>query len=95
MHTTRNTFKRENFNTKNTEIAFYSFKQYLSMDIHIDTYRCTTKEMEIYLKHFIFFHVPEQKKLSKKLKNQGFLGISSNVSYVRYICYVPRHWKRR
>ena len=56
MHTARNTFKRENFNTKNTEIAFYSFKQYLSMDIHMDTYRCITKAMEIHLKYFVFFH---------------------------------------
>ena len=73
MHTTRNTFKRENFNTKNTEIAFYSFKQYLSMDFHIDTYRCTTKEMEIYLKHFIFFHVPEQKSFQRSSKTKAFL----------------------
>ena len=36
MHTTRNTFKRENFimENKNTEIAFYSCKQYLSIAAH-------------------------------------------------------------
>ena len=35
IHTTKNAFKRENFNMKNTEIAFYSFKQfgYLFLDI--------------------------------------------------------------
>ena len=36
-----NSFKRENFNMKNTEIAFYSFKQYLSLDTYMDIYRCT------------------------------------------------------
>ena len=35
IHTTRNTLKRENFNMKNTKIAFYSLKQYLSIDIWI------------------------------------------------------------
>ena len=43
MHTTRNTFKRKSFNMKNTEIAFYSFKQYLSIDIYMDIYRCTSE----------------------------------------------------
>ena len=33
IHTTRNTFKRENFNMKNGEIAFCSLKQYLLIDI--------------------------------------------------------------
>ena len=48
MHTTRNTFKRESFNMKNTEIAFYSFKQYLSIDIYMDIYRCISEVMEIF-----------------------------------------------
>ena len=39
----RDTFKRQNLNIKNTEIAFYSFKQYLSIDIYMDIYRCTWK----------------------------------------------------
>ena len=45
---------------KNTEIDFYSFKQYSSLDIYMDIYRCTSEVMEIWLKYFfIFFHVPE------------------------------------
>ena len=55
MHTTRNTFKRENFNMKNAETAFYSFKQYLSIDIYTDIYLCTSEVMEIHLKYFVFF----------------------------------------
>ena len=40
---------------KNTEIGFYSFKQYLSLDVYTDTYRCTSEVMEIQLKYFVFF----------------------------------------
>ena len=40
MHTSRSTFKRVNFNMKNSDIAFYSLKQYLSLDIYMDIYRC-------------------------------------------------------
>ena len=43
MYAIRNTFKRENFNVKKTEIAFYSFKQFLSIDIYMDIYHCTSK----------------------------------------------------
>ena len=39
---------------KNTEIT-YSFKQYLSIDIYMDIYYCTSKVMEIHLKYFVFF----------------------------------------
>ena len=46
---------KENFNMKNTEIAFYSFKQYLSIDIYMDIYRCTSEVREIHLKYFVFF----------------------------------------
>ena len=35
MHTSRSTFKRVNFNMKNSDIAFY-----LSLDIYMDIYRC-------------------------------------------------------
>ena len=35
MHTTRNIFKKENFNMKNTETAFYSFKQFRHLQLHI------------------------------------------------------------
>ena len=45
---------------KNTEIAFYSFKPYLSLDIYMDIYRCTLEVMKIHLKYFVFFHVPEK-----------------------------------
>ena len=37
---------------KNTEIAFYSFKQYLSIDIYMDIYCCTSEKMEFHLKYF-------------------------------------------
>ena len=40
---TRNTFTRENFNMKKTEIAFYSFKKILSVDIYMDICRCASK----------------------------------------------------
>ena len=48
MHTTRNIFKRENFNMKNTETAFYSFKK-------LDIYHCTSEVREIQLEYFVFF----------------------------------------
>ena len=35
MHTTRSVFKRENFNMKNAETAFYSFKQFGYLSLHI------------------------------------------------------------
>ena len=35
MHITRNIFKRENFNMRNTETAFYSFKQFGYLSLHI------------------------------------------------------------
>ena len=44
---------------KKTEIAFYYFKQFLSIDIYMDIYRCTSKEMKNHLKYFVFFQVPE------------------------------------
>ena len=55
----RDTFKRQNLNIKNTEIAFYSFKQYLSIDIYMDIYCCTSEVMEIHLSILYFFHVSE------------------------------------
>ena len=36
MHTTRNTFKRENLNMKSTETAFYSFKKFGYLSLHIE-----------------------------------------------------------
>ena len=55
VHTTRNTFKRENSNMNNTEIVFYSVKLYLSIDIYMNICRYTSKVMEIHLKYFVFF----------------------------------------
>ena len=44
---------------KNTEIAFYSLKQSLLIDIYMDIYHCTSEVMEIHLKYFFSFYVPE------------------------------------
>ena len=33
---------------KNAEIAFYSFKQYLSIDTYMDIYLCTLEVMKIH-----------------------------------------------
>ena len=65
---------KENFNMKNTEIAFYSFKQYLSIDIYMHIYRCTSEVMEIHLKYFVFFLCFGRIKLLNNLKNQSFFG---------------------
>ena len=48
---------KEKFNIKNTEIAFYSFKQNLSIDIYMNICRCTSEVMEIHLKYFVFFSI--------------------------------------
>ena len=80
-----NSFKRENFNMKNTEIAFYSFKQYLSLDTYMDIYRCT---------YFASFPCSCRIKLLNTSKTKAFLATSGKISNVRCICYVPRHRKR-
>ena len=80
---------------KNTEIGFYSFKQYLSLDVYTDTYRCTSEVMEIQLKYFVFFPCTLKLKLLNTSKTKVFLVISSNVSYIRHICYLPIHRKKR
>ena len=59
---------------KNTETAFYSFKQYLSIDIYMDIYLCTSEVMEIHLKYFVFFPCFWRIKLLNNLKNQSFFG---------------------
>ena len=58
---------------KNTEIA-YSFKQYLSIDIYMDIYPCTSKVMEIHLKYFISLRCSWKVNLLNNIKNQSFLG---------------------
>ena len=40
---------------KTTEIAFCSFKQYLSLDIYMDINPCTSEVMKIQFKYFVFF----------------------------------------
>ena len=40
-------------------MAFYSFQQYLSIDIYLDIYRGTAEVMEIDLNILSFFHVSE------------------------------------
>ena len=59
---------------KKTEIAFYSFKQDLSIDIYMDIYRCAWKVMEIHLKYFAFLPYSWSIKLVNNLKNESFLG---------------------
>ena len=59
---------------KKTEIAFYSFKQYLSIDIYMDIYRCTSEAMEIHLNIFVFFPCFWRIKLLNNLKKQRFFG---------------------
>ena len=59
---------------KNSEIAFYSFKQYLSIDIYMDIYCCTSKVMEFPLKYFVFFPSSWRIKLLNNLKNQSLVG---------------------
>ena len=83
MHTTRNIFKRENFNMKNTESAFYSFEQLGYLSLHIGGNGATVDV-------FRLFSMYLKDKAFKYLKNQSFfLAISSNVSYI------PRHQTRR
>ena len=53
MHITRNIFKRENFNMRNTETAFYSFKQFGYLSLHIGG---NGASVEV----FCLFHVPER-----------------------------------
>ena len=61
MHTTRNIFKREKFNMKNTETAFY-----------LDIYHCLLDVMELQLKYFVFFFMHLKDKAFKYLKDQSF-----------------------
>ena len=56
----------------NTEIAFYSFKQYLSMYVYMHIYRRTSEVFRIHLKYFVFFLCFWRIKLLNNLKNQGF-----------------------
>ena len=55
----------------NTEIAFYSFKQYLSIDIYMDIFCCTSEVMETHLKYFIVFRCSWRIKILNNLKNQS------------------------
>ena len=63
MHTTRNIFKREKFNIKNTETAFQQFG-YLSLHIRDNGASVEIFRFSMYLKDKAF----------KYLKNQSFFG---------------------
>ena len=65
MHITRNIFKRENFNMKNTETAFYSFKQFGYLSLHIGG---NGASVEV----FHLFSMYLKNKAFKYLKNQIF-----------------------
>ena len=81
MHTTRNIFKRDNFNMKNNKTAFYYFKQFGYLSLHI---RVNGASVEV----FRLFPIYLKDKAFKYFKTKSFLAISSNVSYI------PRHWTR-
>ena len=80
---------KENFNMKNTEIVFYSFKQYILIDIHMDMYRCTSEKMEIHMKYFVFFLCSWRLKLkysqNPKLFWQFQVVFHMFVTYVMYL----------
>ena len=42
--------------------------------------------------HLFFIYLKDEAFNISKIK--PFFAISSNVLYVTYICYVPKHWKR-
>ena len=67
MHTTRNFFQRESFNMKNTETAFYSFKQFEYLSLHIEG---NGASVEV----FRLFPMLLKEKAFKYLKNQSFFG---------------------
>ena len=65
MHITRNIFKRENFIMKNTETAFYSFKQFGYLSLHIGG---NGASVEV----FRLFSLYLKNKAFRYLKNQIF-----------------------
>ena len=75
---------------KNTKTAFYSFKQYLSIDIYMDIYCCRSKVTEILLKYFAFFPCSWRTKLLNNLKNQSFLGNFKQMFHMlgTYVMYL-------
>ena len=42
--------------------------------------------------HLFFIYLKDEAFNTSETK--AFFAISSNVLYVTYICYVPKHWKR-
>ena len=66
MLTTRNIFKRENFNIKNTEATFYFFKQFGNSSLNIGV---NGDSVEV----FRHFSMHQNDKAFKYLKNQSFL----------------------
>ena len=67
MHTTRNIFKRESFNMKNTETAVYSFKQFRYLSLHIGG---NGASVEVFRRFSMYL----KDKAFKYLKNQSFFG---------------------
>ena len=84
VHTTRNAFKRGNFNMQNTEIAFYSFKQFGYLSLHIGGNIDSVEEV-----YCLFFMYLKNKSFKYLKYESSFLAIYSNVSYV------PSHQKKR
>ena len=67
MHTIRNILKKENFIMKNTETAFYSFKQFRYLLLHNGS---NGDSVEV----FRLFSMYWNDKAFKYLKNQSFFG---------------------
>ena len=66
MHTTRNIFKRENFNMKNTESAFYSIKQFGYLSLHSGGNGASVELIRL-------FSICLKDQAFKYLKNQCFI----------------------
>ena len=66
MLTTRNIFKREKFNIKNTEATFYSFKQFGHSSLNIGGNEDSVEVFRRFSKY-------QKDKAFKYLKNQSFL----------------------
>ena len=74
---------------KTTEIAFCSFKQYLSLDIYMDINRCTSEVMKIQLKYLVFFSIYLRDKAFNTSKSRAFwqVQVSSHMlrAYVMHL----------
>ena len=74
---------------KNTEIAFCSFKQYLSLGIYMDINRYTLEVMKIQLKYFVFFPSTWRIKLLIPQKLKFFWQLQTTFHMLRaYVLYL-------